>query len=224
MLMPNVDETTLGAMHALADKYPENCLPMIGLHPTSVNEGYREQIEKIMAFMGKRTYWGIGETGIDLYRDRTYAVQQEDSFREHIRIARASGLPIVIHARNSFDELFRILDRENDGSLSGVFHAFTGNREQAERIIGYGFKIGVGGIVSFPNAGLDRVIEQMDLRHIVLETDAPYLAPVPRRGKRNEPAYLIHTAEKIARIQGIPLETVAEITTLNAVSLFNLKI
>jgi TatD DNase family protein len=103
MLMPNVDETTLEAMHALADKYPENCLPMIGLHPTSVNEGYREQIEKIMAFMGKRTYWGIGETGIDLYRDRTYAVQQEDSFREHIRIARASGLPVVIHARNSFD-------------------------------------------------------------------------------------------------------------------------
>jgi TatD DNase family protein len=224
MLLPNVDGRTVKAMHSLADKYPDNCLPMMGLHPTSVDDGYKQELDRLRKMLGTRKYWGIGETGIDLYWDKTYAIQQEESFREHIALAKESGLPLIIHARNSFDELFRIMDIENDESLIGIFHAFTGNPEQAKRIVDYGFKLGIGGIVSFKNAGLDRVVKEIDLKHIVLETDAPYLAPVPWRGKRNEPAYLVHTAEKLAEIHGKNLESIAEITTRNAVSLFNIKI
>jgi TatD DNase family protein len=194
----------------------------MGLHPTSVNNDYKKELGELRKLLGKRRYWGIGETGMDLYWDRTFARQQEESFRAHIGLARETGLPLIIHARNSFDELFRILDRENDDSLKGIFHAFTGTLEQANHIIGYGFKIGLGGIVTFKNSGLDEVVRQIGLEHIVLETDAPYLAPVPRRGKRNEPAYLVHTAEKIASIHGMPLDRIAAITTENAESLFNL--
>ncbi|MFC2098626.1 TatD family hydrolase [Bacteroidota bacterium] len=224
MLMPNVDGTTVNAMHNLADKFPDNCLPMIGLHPTSVKEDYIEELAKLRDHLDKRKYWGIGETGIDLYWDKTFVKQQEASFREHIILAKETGLPLIIHARNSFDELFRIMDRENDDSLTGIFHAFTGNIDQARHIIEYGFKLGIGGIVTFKNAGLDAVVKKIDLKYLVLETDAPYLAPVPWRGKRNEPAYLVHTAEKIAELHDVPLDTVAEITSENAASLFSIKI
>ncbi len=224
MLLPNVDAMTLDAMHGMADRYPDLCLPMIGLHPTSVKENFQDVFAQIREGLGTRKYWGIGETGIDLYWDKTYARQQEDSFREHIFLAKESGLPIIIHARNSFDELFSILDRENDESLKGVFHAFTGNVVQARRIVEYGFKLGIGGVLTFKNAGLDSVIKQIDLQHIVLETDAPYLSPAPMRGRRNEPAFLVYTAEKLARIHDLPLEAIAEITTKNAASLFNIKI
>jgi TatD DNase family protein len=224
MLLPNVDGKTLNAMHALADNYPQNCLPMIGLHPTSVDEGWEEEIIKIRKLLAERKYWGIGETGIDLYWDKTYASEQEESFRQHIILAKDSGLPLIIHARNSFDELFRIMDEENDDKLRGIFHAFTGNIEQARHIVEYGFLLGLGGILTFKNAGLDKVVKEIDLQHIVLETDAPYLSPVPMRGKRNESAYLIHTAEKIAEIHGSSLESIANITTQNATSLFNLEI
>lgn len=223
MLMPNVDGKTLDAMNRLADRYPDHCLPMIGLHPASVDHEYEREIERIRELTTERRYRGIGETGIDLYRDKTYAIQQEHSFRAHITLARETGLPLVIHARNSFNELFRILDEENDGKLKGVFHAFTGNADQAQRIIGYGFKLGIGGIVTFKNAGLDAVVREIDLQHILLETDAPYLAPVPFRGKRNEPAWLVHTAEKIAEIHEVKVETVAEVTTHNAALLFDIK-
>jgi len=224
MLLPNVDGKTINAMHSLADKYPDNCLPMIGLHPTSVDGEYKRTLRELRGLLDKRKYWGIGETGIDLYWDKTYAIQQEESFREHISLAKESGLPLIIHARNSFDEIFRIMDLENDESLNGIFHAFSGNPEQAKRIIDYGFKLGIGGVVTFKNAGLEGVIKEIDLKHIVLETDAPYLAPVPQRGKRNEPAYMVHTAEKIAGIHGVSLESIAEITSRNAASLFNIKI
>jgi TatD DNase family protein len=224
MLLPNVDGSTVNAMHSLADKYPENCLPMMGLHPTSVDQNYREELGKLEKLLDTRKYWGIGETGIDLYWDRTFAKEQEESFREHIRMARETGLPMVIHARDSFMELFRIMDAENDESLSGIFHAFTGNPDQARTIIDYGFKLGIGGILTFKNSGLDRVVEGIQLQHIVLETDAPYLSPVPRRGKRNEPSYLIHTARKLAEIHGLPLETIAGITTANAASLFRINL
>jgi len=224
MLLPNVDGKTVNAMHSLAEKYPDNCLPMIGLHPTSVNGDYKKELGRLRELLGTRKYWGIGETGIDLYWDKTHAIQQEESFREHISLAKESGLPLIIHSRNSFDEIFRIMDLENDESLNGIFHAFSGNPEQAKRIIDYGFKLGIGGVVTFKNAGLDRVVKEIDLKHIVLETDAPYLAPVPQRGKRNEPAYMVLTAEKIAGIHGEPLESIAEITTRNAASLFNIKI
>jgi TatD DNase family protein len=224
MLLPNVDGTTIDRMHELADAYPGQCLPMIGLHPTSVDIEFREEIRKLKKFLGERKYWGIGETGIDLYWDRTFAKQQEESFTEHISLAREYKLPLIIHARNSFDELFRIMDDEIDDSLKGIFHAFTGNIAEAKHIIEYGFKLGIGGIVTFKNAGLDKIIKEIDLQHIVLETDAPYLAPVPFRGKRNEPAYLIHTAEKLAEIYGLSFETIADITTRNAASLFQIKI
>ena len=224
MLLPNVDGTTVNAMHSLADKYPDNCLPMIGLHPTSVNGGYKKELGMLRELLGKRKYWGIGETGIDLYREKTYAIQQEESFREHIALAKESGLPLIVHARNSFDEIFRIMDLENDENLNGIFHAFSGNLEQAKHIIDYGFKLGIGGVVTFKNAGLDSILKEIDLKHIVLETDAPYLAPVPWRGKRNEPAYLVRTAEKIAGIHGETLESIAGITSRNAASLFNIKI
>jgi TatD DNase family protein len=224
MLLPNIDLASVSAMHELADRYPGQCLPMIGLHPTSVKEDFREVIVELTRLFGEKRYWGIGETGIDLYWETSRAKQQEESFREHIRLAREHGLPLVIHARKSFDELFRILDRENDPSLRGVFHAFTGNEEQAERIIGYGFKLGVGGIVTFKNAGLDSVLGNIDLGHMVLETDAPYLAPVPFRGKRNEPSFLLNSARKLAEIKGLSLSEVAEITTRTAVDLFKLEI
>ncbi len=224
MLMPNVDGKTVNAMHTLADKYPGNCLPMIGLHPTSVTENYQDELRSLKELIGSRKYWGIGETGIDLYWDKTFAEQQKISFLEHIRLAKETNLPLIIHARNSFEELFEIMDRENDDSLTGIFHAFTGNIEQANHIIGYGFMLGIGGIVTFKNSGLDAVIKEIDPKHLVLETDAPYLSPVPRRGKRNEPAYLVHTAEKIAEIHNLSLGTIAEITTSNAASLFNLSL
>jgi len=224
MFLPNVDGGTVKAMHSLADKFPDQCLPMIGIHPTSVKEGFIEEIERIKEDLGRRKYWGIGETGIDLYWDRTFAKQQEESFREHINLAKEHGLPLIIHARNSYDEIFGILDRENDDRLNGIFHAFTGDAEEAKRIINYGFKLGIGGIVTFKNSGLNITLAEIDLEHIVLETDAPFLAPVPRRGKRNEPAYLLYTAEKIAEIHQVSLETIAEITTKNSASLFDIKI
>jgi TatD DNase family protein len=224
MLLPNVDGTTVDRMHELADAYPGYCLPMIGLHPTSVDHEFREEIRKLREILDERKYWGIGETGMDLYRDTTFAKQQEESFREHIALAREYRLPLIIHARKSFDKLFRIMDEETDDSLKGIFHAFTGNTAEANHIVEYGFKLGIGGIVTFKNAGLDKIVKEIDLQHIVLETDAPYLAPVPYRGKRNEPAYLIHTAEKLAEIHGLSLETIADITTRNAASLFQIKI
>lgn len=224
MLMPNVDGKTINAMHSLSDKYPQHCLPMIGLHPSSVDMRYPEEIKMIRELLNRRKYWGIGESGIDLYWDKTYAVQQEDAFREHISLAKEFELPLIIHARNSFSELFRILDLENDETLNGIFHAFTGDAEQARHIINYGFKLGIGGILTFKNSELDTIVQKIDLQHLVLETDAPYLAPVPMRGKRNEPAYLLNTAQKLADIHQVTLETIAEITTANAASLFKIEL
>jgi TatD DNase family protein len=224
MLLPNVDDTTMDPMLSLADEYPGYCLPMIGLHPTSVDEFFKQKLDSVREMLEIREFWGIGETGIDLYWNDTYLRQQLEAFRWQIALAKEFHLPLVIHARNSFHEIFKVLDKENDDSLQGVFHAFTGNALQAGRIIDYGFKIGIGGIVTFKNAGLDRIARDIALEHIVLETDAPYLAPVPKRGKRNEPAYLIYTAEKMAEIHGQPIEVIADITTRNAAALFNIKI
>ena len=224
MLLPNVDDTTTDSMLSLADEYPGYCLPMIGLHPTSVDEFFKQKLDSVREKLGTREFWGIGETGIDLYWNDTYLAQQVEAFTLQIALAKESHLPLVIHARNSFREIFEVMDQENDDSLQGVFHAFTGNSKQACKIIDYGFKIGIGGIVTFKNSGLDSIAKDIALEHIVLETDAPYLAPVPKRGKRNEPAYLIYTAEKMAEIHGEPLDVIADITTRNAAALFNIKI
>ena len=223
-LLPNVDDTTLDSMLTLADEFPGICLPMIGLHPTSVDEHYKTKLTLLQKKLGTRKFWGIGETGIDLYWNDAFLEQQLDAFKEQISLAKEFDLPLVIHARNSFPQIFEVLDLENDDTLQGVFHAFTGNVTEASKITGYGFKIGIGGIVTFKNAGLDRIVKDIALEHIILETDAPYLAPAPKRGKRNEPAYLIYTAEKLAEIHGQSLEQVADITTRNAAALFNIKI
>ncbi|HAF28283.1 MAG TPA: hydrolase TatD [Bacteroidales bacterium] len=222
VLLPNVDGSTINDLLKLVEKYPDYCYPMMGLHPTSVTEDYKEELKKTEIWLEKRKFIAIGEIGIDLYWDKTFKKQQEEAFRYQIDLAKKYDLPVVIHARDSFDEIFTIMDEIIDDKLKGVFHAFTGDEIQAKRIIEWGFKIGIGGIVTFKNSGLDKVVHNIDINHIVLETDSPYLAPVPHRGKRNESAYLLNIAQKIAEIKNISFKEVAEITTYNANQLFKL--
>lgn len=222
ILLPNVDSTTSERLLNLVDKHPDFCLPMMGLHPTSVDENYPEELHQVEDWLTKRKFYAIGEIGIDLYWDKTHKIQQEEAFVHQIRLAKKNNLPVVIHARESFDEIFKIIEKEIDDKLTGVFHAFTGNGKQAGQIVEWGFKIGIGGIVTFKNAGLDKVVHNIDINHIVLETDSPYLAPVPKRGKRNESAYIKYIAEKIAEIKNISVEEIARITTNNAQQLFRL--
>lgn len=222
MLLPNVDIQTIIGLLELCRQYPENCFPMIGLHPTSVKNDYKRDLKEIENLITKEKFIAIGEIGIDLYWDKTYLFQQQEAFIYQINLAKENKLPIVIHARDSFNEIFAIIKEQIDTNLSGVFHAFTGDLNQAKQIIDWGFKIGIGGIVTFKNSGLDKIVEQIDLNHIVLETDSPYLPPVPYRGKRNESAYIIKVAEKIAELKNCSIEEVAEITTHNAKKLFNL--
>ncbi|MFC2151405.1 TatD family hydrolase [Bacteroidota bacterium] len=220
VLLPNVDGTTTEALLNLVTKYPDFCFPMMGLHPTSVKENYKKDLQKVENWLNQRKFYAIGEIGIDLYWDKSLKKEQEEAFRYQIDLAKQHNLPIVIHARESFNEIFSIIEKLVDDKLTGVFHAFTGNENQSKQIIEWGFKIGIGGIVTFKNAGLDKVVHNIDINHIVLETDSPYLAPVPKRGKRNESAYILYIAEKIAEIKKISVEEVAQITTKNAKELF----
>ncbi|HLU85646.1 MAG TPA: TatD family hydrolase, partial [Vicingaceae bacterium] len=193
--LPNIDSGYTNALLALAKKYPENMFLMMGLHPCSVKADYQQELEHVEKMLSAHQVVAIGEIGIDLYWDKTFFKEQQTAFRYQIRLAKANNLPFVIHCRDAFDEIFEILDEENDENMRGIFHCFTGNLEQAQKIINYGgFKLGIGGVVTFKNAGLDKVVEQISLEHLVLETDAPYLAPVPYRGKRNESTYLIEIA------------------------------
>ena len=224
IILPNIDGSTISSMNQLCNKFPGHCFPLIGLHPTSVKNNYEDELAVISAEIEKNIYYGIGETGIDLYWDKTFAREQEKVFRYQLDLSVKRDLPIIIHARNSFEEIFLVMENYKGKNLKGIFHAFTGTLEQARHITEeYNFKLGIGGIVTFKNSGLDKVIEQIDLKHLVLETDSPFLAPVPHRGKRNESAYLKNTAEKIAYIKKIPLEELAKITTLNASEIFKLK-
>ena len=222
MLLPNVDNQSITKLLRLCEQYPENCFPMVGLHPTSVNENYKSELRNLENIIAKEKFIAIGEIGIDLYWDKSFIIQQQEAFIYQINLAKQHKLPIVIHARESFEEIFSIMHEQVAENLSGVFHAFTGNIDQAKQIIDWGFKIGIGGIVTFKNSGLDKLVEQIDLNHIVLETDSPYLPPVPFRGKRNESAYLVKVAEKIAQLKKCSIEDVADITTQNAKLLFNL--
>ncbi|MCD4834208.1 MAG: TatD family hydrolase [Bacteroidales bacterium] len=222
VLLPNVDKSTTEHLLNLVAKYPDFCFPMMGLHPTSVTGNYKEELKNVESWLDKRKFYAIGEIGIDLYWDKSFKTQQEAAFRYQINLAKKHNLPIVIHARESFDEIFRIMDEVMDEKLNGVFHAFTGSNNQAVKIIEWGFKIGIGGIVTFKNSGLDKVVNNIDINHIVLETDSPYLAPVPKRGKRNESAFVLYVAQKIAEIKNISLEEVAQVTTYNAKQLFKL--
>jgi len=222
ILLPNVDYSTVDQLLSLVSKYPGYCFPMMGLHPTSVKENYKEELQTIENLLVKEKFFAIGEIGIDLYWDKTFRSEQEEAFRYQIDLAKKHNLPIVIHARESFDEIFTVMHDVMDEKLRGVFHAFTGNDIQARQIIEWGFKIGIGGIVTFKNSGLDKIVNNIDINHIVLETDSPYLAPVPKRGKRNESAYITYIAQKIAEIKSIDIEKVAEITTKNAKQLFRI--
>jgi len=222
VLLPNVDSGTILPLLDLVDKFPDFCFPMIGLHPTSVKENFEQELEMVESWLKKRKFYAIGEIGIDLYWDKTFLKQQEEVFKYQIKLAKKYDLPIIIHARDSFDEIFNIVEREIDSSLKGIFHAFTGNLEQAKQIIDWGFFIGIGGIVTFKNSHLRDVIKKIDINHLVLETDSPYLAPVPYRGKRNESAYIQIVAQKIAEIKEISLDEVAQITTSNAKKRFKI--
>lgn len=221
--LPNIDGSTVLPMLDLADQYPDHCYPMMGLHPNSVRRDYKNELKIIRDWLSNRKFFAIGETGIDLYRNKSLLKEQQEVFIYQIRLAKEFDLPVVIHARESFNEIFDIMDEEYKPNLTGIFHSFTGTLWQAEKIISYGFKIGIGGIVTYKNAGLDRLVEQIDPRHFVLETDSPYLAPVPKRGKRNEPSYLVYTAAKIAELHRVSVDEINRITTHNALDLFRIK-
>ena len=222
VFLPNVDRSNFQRMMDISERFENFCFPMIGLHPTSVKKNYLEELQHLISFVDKYKFFAIGETGIDLYWDKTFFKEQQDAFIRQIKLAKERRLPVIIHSRNSYNEIFEIMDEHHGDGLTGIFHSFTGNTEQASKIIDYGFMIGIGGIVTFKNSGLDRVVAEIPLESIVLETDSPYLSPVPRRGKRNEPSYLAHTAEKMAEIYQLPADEVARITTKNALQLYSI--
>jgi len=221
-IFPAIDSSHFNSMHNLKNKYPDNICLMSGLHPTDVKEDFKDELEFVVNALKKHDYVAIGEIGIDLYWDKSFLIEQQEAFTFQIRLAIKHNLPIVIHCRDAFDEIFEILDKENCDKLRGVFHCFTGTLEQAKRAIDLGFVLGIGGVVTFKNGGIDKFLNQIDLKHIVLETDAPYLAPVPYRGKRNESSYIIHVIEKLSEIYGLSKEEIADITTKNAEKVFAL--
>jgi len=223
IFLPNIDEESITPMLSLCKKYPSNLFPMMGLHPSSVKENYLNQLTSIESFLNKYTFYAIGEIGIDLYWDKTFIEEQKIAFRTQIKWAKERKLPIIIHARESFKEIFEIVDEENDENLTGIFHCFTGSLDDANKIINYkGFKLGIGGVITFKNSGLESVLKNIDINHLVLETDAPYLAPVPYRGKRNESTYLELIALKLCDIYGLSLSEIATITTQNSKDIFGI--
>jgi TatD DNase family protein len=222
LFLPNIDRGSIGPMMKLAGEFPGICFPMIGLHPTSVDADYETQLETVTEWLGKAEFCAIGEMGIDLYWDKTFFPQQQEAFRFQVKLALEHDLPLVIHSRNSFDEIFALLDETWQPGLRGVFHCFTGDRTQADHILGLGFKLGIGGVLTYKNSGLTEVLKDISLEHILLETDAPFLAPVPHRGKRNESAYIPDIAAALAGIKNLSIEEVAWVTTRNALEFFNL--
>jgi TatD DNase family protein len=220
--LPNIDSSSFTALHELSEKYPDNCFPMMGLHPTSVKENWKEEMSLVEKKLAEKKYYGVGEIGIDLHWDKTFVKEQEEIFKRQIELANYYGLPIVIHCRESFEEIYQILIEKKKEEPCGIFHCFTGNKDQARRAISLGFYLGIGGVVTFKNSGLSEVLSNIELKHIVLETDAPYLAPIPFRGKRNLPVYIVKVAEKIAEIKNVSVEEVAAITTENSKKIFNI--
>jgi TatD DNase family protein len=218
--LPNIDSTSIEAMLDLEAKHPKDCFPMMGVHPCSIKADYKKELAIAEEWLQKRKFVGVGEIGVDLYWDKTFVVEQKEAFRTQINWARDLGIPFVIHSRDSLDLTIQIVEEEQDGNLSGIFHCFGGSLEQARRIIGIGFYLGIGGVLTFKKSGLDTVIDKVDLKNLVLETDAPYLSPTPFRGKRNESAYIRQIAEKLASVKETPLEEVAKVTSRNALEIF----
>jgi len=221
-IFPAIDSSHFDSMHNLKNKYPDEIYLMSGLHPTDVKENYKDELDFVVNTLKTNNYVAIGEIGIDLYWDKSFLKQQQDAFKFQIRLAIKHDLPIVIHCREAFNEIFEILDIENCDDLRGVFHCFTGSLEQAQRAVDLGFVLGIGGVVTFKNGGIDKFLNKIELKNIVLETDSPYLAPVPFRGKRNESSYIIYVIEKLSEIYGISKEKIAEITSKNAEKVFRL--
>ena len=222
LLMPNIDMDSVYKMLSVESRYPGICFPMIGLHPTSVKKDSTSQLNKLENLAANFKFYAIGEIGIDLYWDQSYINEQITAFKRQVKYAIDSDLPVVIHSRDSFKEVFNALEEFRGSGLKGVFHAFTGSLEDARKAAGMGFKLGIGGIVTFRNSGLDKIVKETGIENIILETDSPYLAPVPHRGKRNESSYICIINNKIAELFGITGEEAAEVTYSNSVQLFGL--
>ncbi len=228
-LLPNINYNSLDKVKLLCDKYPSNCYPMVGLHPCDVKENYKQELEQLKSvalnsssYFEKNNLVAIGEIGLDYYWDKSFIPFQKEAFRTQIEWALALDLPIVIHTREALDDTIAIVKEYIPKGLRGVFHCFSGNIDHAKLIIDMGFLLGIGGVVTYKNSGLAEVVSKIGISHLVLETDAPYLSPTPYRGKRNEPLYMIKTAEKLADIFSVDLHTIAEITTNNAKKIFKL--
>jgi TatD DNase family protein len=220
--IPAIDSSYTESMFSLEKENPDTVFLMMGLHPTSVKENYLEELIHVKNWIDKRNFYAIGEIGIDLYWDKSFLTQQQEAFKTQIKWAKEKNLPIVIHCRNAFDEIFEILEAEKANDLRGIFHCFTGTLEQAKQAISYNMKLGIGGVTTFKNGKIDAFLHEIDLKHIVLETDSPYLAPVPFRGKRNESSYIINVLDKLVDIYGISFNEIAEITTQNSKDVFGI--
>jgi TatD DNase family protein len=218
--MPNVDHTSIDGMMELEHHYPNQCIAMMGLHPCYVKKDFEKELYLVEDWLNKRSFSAVGEIGIDLYWDTSFKAQQEEALKIQIGLADKHKLPIVIHCRNSFRETIEVIKAVKSEQLMGIFHCFSGNKEEAEEVIAIGFKLGIGGVVTFKNGGLDKVLPHVGLEHLVLETDSPYLAPVPYRGKRNEPSYIPMIAEKVAELKKTSVEEVEKTTTETALRLF----
>jgi TatD DNase family protein len=220
--IPAIDSTCTQSMYDLEKSFPDHVFLMMGLHPTYVKDNYLEELEKVEQELAKRKFYAIGEIGIDLYWDKTHLKEQQFVFRKQIQLAKKYKLPIVIHCREAFDEIFEILEEEKSANLFGIFHCFSGTHEQALQAISYNMKLGIGGVVTFKNGKIDQFLNQIDLKHIVLETDSPYLAPIPYRGKRNESAYLVNVVSKLAQLYNLTQEEIATVTTENSKAVFGI--
>lgn len=220
--IPAIDSAYVEGMYALEKAFPKNIFLMAGLHPTHVKENYVEELALVKEQLASRKFYAVGETGIDLYWDKSTLGIQKEAFREQIRLAKEYSLPIVIHCRDAFDEVFEVLEKEKDEDLFGIFHCFTGTFEQAKKALSYNMKLGIGGVVTFKNGKIDTFLNQIPLTDIVLETDAPYLAPVPYRGKRNESLYIVEVLKKVAEVYNVSEEEVAEVTTKTSKEIFKI--
>ena len=222
LFIPAIDSATTEAMYSLEKQYPDNVFLMMGLHPTSVKSNFEQELEHVKREFSKRHFFAVGEIGIDLYWDKSNLENQKKAFKIQIQLAKKYKLPIVIHCRDAFDEIFKILESENDDDLFGIFHCFTGTEEQANKAISFNMKLGIGGVVTFKNGKIDTFLNKIDIKNIVLETDSPYLSPVPYRGERNESSYLTLICKKLAEIYQLSEEEISLITTQNSKDVFGI--
>ncbi len=220
--IPAIDSTFAQSMYDIESQFPENVFLMMGLHPTHVNENYEEELAFVESEFERRNFYAVGEIGIDLFWDKSTLSIQQDAFRRQIKLAKRLKLPINIHCRDAFDEIFEILEEEKSADLRGIFHCFTGTYDQALQAISYNMKLGIGGVVTFKNGKIDTFLNKIDIQHIVLETDSPYLAPVPHRGKRNESSYVINVLDKLSELYKIDSSEIARITTQNSRNVFGI--